>query len=214
MAQVYKWSGVGVAVQSALGANKTITGITTANPGVVTSASHGLTSGDIVVLSVLGMNQLNDRVVRVDDEDTNTFELEGVDTSAYDTFVSGTANEVTFGTTLSTLVDLNASGGDFDFIDITTIHDTVRSQIPGTASPASYSFTSLWDPADAGLIALAAAAAAQAKRAIRFSWPNGARLYFNGYVGATGLPTGTAQNRVETPVTMTMQGRATFYPPA
>jgi hypothetical protein len=211
MATIYKWSGVGVAVQSALGSNLTISAITKANPGVASSTAHALSDGEIVVLTILGMNQVNDRVVRVDNAAADAFDLEGVDTTLYDTFVSGTANEITFGTTLSTLVDLTASGGDFDFIDTTTIHDTVRSQIPGTAAPASYSFTSLWDPADAGLIALKAAADAQAKRAIRFSWPNGARLYFNGYVGATMLPTGTAQGRVETPVTITMQGRSTFY---
>jgi len=45
MANVTKWSSVGVAVQSALGANKTITAITLADPAVVTSNAHGLANG-------------------------------------------------------------------------------------------------------------------------------------------------------------------------
>ena len=89
MATVTKWSNVAVAMQSALAAADTISGITKANPGVVTATSHGLSNGDYVFLSVSGMHQLNDRVVRVANVATNTFELEGVDTSAFDTFSSG-----------------------------------------------------------------------------------------------------------------------------
>lgn len=216
--QVVKWSGVAVAVQSALGTAKDIVSITKANPGVVSTdygspspAGHGFSNGDYVVLDVLGMNQLDGRVVRVANATTYTFELEGVDTTNYDTFSSGSVQKATFGTTINTLTGLSASGGDYDFIDTTTIHDTVKTQVPGPAAPGTYSFESIWDPADTGLIALKAAADAQALRAIRFTWPNGYKLVFNGYIGCSMIPTGSAQDKVITPVTVTMFGRAQAY---
>jgi hypothetical protein len=211
MANVSKWSAVAIAVQSALGSALTISAITKANPGQVTSTAHGLTNGDYVVLSVHGMYQIDAMVVRVAGATTNTFNLEGVDTTNYDTFTSGSCQKITFGTTLSTAVGLSASGGDFDMIDITTIHDNVKKQIPGAANPSTFSFNSIWDVADAGLLALRAASDAQAQRAVRFTFANGQKLVFTGYIGCTMLPTGNAQDKVETSFVVTMFGKPNVY---
>ena len=114
MADVTRWVKVAVAMQSALGADKTISGITLANPPVVTSAGHGLDDGDWVVYTITsGMQQLNDRISRVDNKATDTWEIEGYNSaSGYDAFVSGKANEITFGTSFSTLMDISPSGGE------------------------------------------------------------------------------------------------------
>ena len=59
-----------------LEANKTITGITQANPAVVTSNSHGFSDGDWVYIdSIAGMTELNGRTLKVANKTTNTFEL-------------------------------------------------------------------------------------------------------------------------------------------
>lgn len=208
---VNKWSNVVVAMQSALLTADTISAITKANPGVVTATAHGMSNGAYVKLTSNGMHQLDGRVFRVANITANTFELEGENTTSYDTFTSGSSEEITFGTTMTTALSLQASGGDFDFIDITTIHDNIRKQIPGLASPAVYTFTHIWDAAAADLIALKAAADTQAQRAIRFTFATGHKVVFNGYVGATLLPTGNAQDKVETPVVITMFGRPTIY---
>jgi hypothetical protein len=64
-----------------------ITGITQANPGVVTySGSDTYANGDQVFISgVAGMTQVNGRVFTVANVNTgsNTFELSGVNTSSY-----------------------------------------------------------------------------------------------------------------------------------
>jgi hypothetical protein len=211
MAVITKWSNVQVAVQSALGAAKTITAVTKASPGVVSSTAHGFVSGEYVLHTVQGMSQINNRVFRVDNEASGTYELEGEDTTLYDTFVSGTANLITFGTTMSTVTGLQSSGGDFDFVDTTTIHDTVRTQIPGLPSPATYTLENFWDVSDAALIALKQASDTQTTRAIRFTFANGQKVMFAGYVGATLLPGGNAQELVTTPVVITMYGRPTVY---
>ncbi|MBU0752365.1 MAG: phage tail protein [Gammaproteobacteria bacterium] len=211
MATATKWSNIGIAVQSALAAADTITAITKANPGVATSVAHGMSDGDIVVLTVQGMHQLDGRVARVANKTLDTFELEGIDTTLFDTFTSGTSEVITFGTALSTATNVSASGGDFDFIDVTTIHDNVKKQIPGLANPATFSFENIWDVSDAGLVALKSASDSQAKRACRFTFANGQKLYFTGYIGASLLPTGSAQEVVKTSVVITMFGKPTVY---
>ncbi len=213
MAQVTKWSGVAVAVQSALATALVVTAISKASPGVVSYTGTDPVNGDFVVLTVVGMHQVNGRVFRVANVNGagNTFELEGENTTAYDTFTSGTAEVITFGTTAATFTGVTASGGDFDFIDTTTIHANTRTQIPGVASAATYTFESIWDPADSALAALKAASDNQAQRAIRLTFPNGYKLVGTGYIGATLLPTGQAQDKVTTSVVMTLFGRPTLY---
>lgn len=211
MAVITKWSNVAVSVQSALAATKTITSITKNSPGVVSSTTHGFSNGDYVLLSVQGMYQLNYRVMRVASVAADSFALEGEDTTNYATFVSGTAQKITFGTSLATLTNINASGGDFDFVDTTTIHDSIKTQIPGLANPSTYSFESFWDPSDAGLIALKSASDSQAQRAILFSFANGQKFTFNGYVGCSLSPTGSAQDLIKTSVVFTLLGGPKAY---
>jgi hypothetical protein len=208
---VSKWSNVAVAVQSAIASAKTITAITKASEGVVTSASHGYTDGDYVLLTVQGMYQLDGVVARVSGVTTDTFKVEGIDTTLYETFTSGTAQEITFGTSLTSATSINASGGDFDFIDTTTIHDNVKKQIPGLPSPGTFTMDLFWDLADAALIALKAASDNQLQRAVRFTFANGQKVVFIGYVGASGLPTGGAQEVVKTSVVITMFGKPQVY---
>ena len=212
MATVTKWSGVAVAMQSAIGPEITLSGIAKASPGVATSTAHGLSNGAYVFLEVQGMFQLNGRVVRVANVTANTFELEGIDTTSFGTFSTGTAKLITFGTSITTATSLSASGGDFDFIDTTTIHDLNKTQIPGAANPLSYSFDNLWDVADAGQIAMKEASDAQAIRAFRFTFGSGGKIMvFAGYVGYVGAPTGSAQDKVVSPATITAFGTPTYY---
>ena len=71
-------------------ANKTITAITKANPAVVTSNSHGYSNGDHVwINSVGGMTRLNGRRFVVAGVTTNTFQLQGENSTSYDSYTSG-----------------------------------------------------------------------------------------------------------------------------
>jgi len=213
MATPIVWKNVAVAIQSGIATAKAISGITKANPGVVTSDAHGYSNGDYVYLSdILGMHQLKDKVVRVANQSTNTYELEGVDTTGFDTFTSGGAQKLTFGTSITTALTVNGSGGEFDFVDTTTIHQNTKTQIPGLPSAISYQFDHIWDAADAGLLAMKAASDIQAKRAFKFQFGVGGKiLTFAGFVGCSMLPGGQAQQLVTTSSVITMDGTPTYY---
>lgn len=212
MATAKVWKNVAVAMESARAATKTITDITKANPGVATSTAHGYSNGDILLLEVQGMYQVDQRVVRVAGVATDTFQLEGIDTTNFDTFSSGTAAKLTMGTSITTATGINASGGDFEFIDTTTIHASQRSQIPGLPNAATFTMDNIWDVSDAGLIAMKNASDAQQKKAFAFTFGTGGqKMYFAGYVGASLLPGGAAQQLVTTQTAITMEGFPTYY---
>lgn len=211
MASARKWSNVAVAMQSALAAAITITALSKASEGVAT-ATNTLANGDFVFLTIQGMWQLNSRVARVKTVSGSSFTLEGIDTTNFDTFTSGTAEKITFGTSITTATSLSSSGGDFDFIDTTTIHGNARTQVPGLPNPANFNFDNIWDVSDAGLLAMKAASDAQAMRAFKFTFGTGGQIMvFAGYCGASLLPGGSAQQLVTTGTVITMNGSPTYY---
>ena len=85
-----------------------ITAITQANPAVVTSNSHGFSNGDRVFISgVVGMTQVNNLEFTVAGATTNTFQLSGVDSSAYTTYSSGgTVGKIVEVTTTYSITDI------------------------------------------------------------------------------------------------------------
>tara|TARA_R100000655_G_scaffold2756_2_gene10695 strand:+ start:3524 stop:5524 length:2001 start_codon:yes stop_codon:yes gene_type:complete len=81
--------------------NKTISGATQANPGVITATSHGYSNGDhVIITSVVGMTELNGKTFKVANKTTNTFEIQDVDgnnvnTTGYTAYGSaGVANKI------------------------------------------------------------------------------------------------------------------------
>lgn len=212
MANATLWKNVAIAMQSAIASPKTITGITNANPGVVSSTAHGYANGDVIYLDVQGMHQVNGRAVRVAGVTTDSYQLEGVDTTLFDTFSSGTSAKVTMGTSITTATSINGSGGDFDFEDTTTIHANQRTQVPKLPNPATYTMDNIWDITDAGQAACKAASDAQALRVFSFTFGTGGKkMYFAGYVGASLMPGGQAQGLVTTSIVITMFGSPTYY---
>jgi hypothetical protein len=212
MASAVVWKNVNVTMQSAIAAAKTITSISQAATAVVSCTAHGYSNGDIVYLEINGMRQLNERAFRVAGVTTDSFQLEGINSVSFDAFASGTAQKVTLGNTITTATSISASGGEFDMIDITTIHDNARSQMPGLPSAISFSMEHLWDVSNAGQAALKLASDNQDRRVFKFQFGSGGKvIYFAGYVGFTGLPGGQAQDKVTTQCVITMNGTPSYY---
>jgi hypothetical protein len=70
-----------------------ITGITKANPAVVTAPGHTFVNGDLVLISdVLGMTEINNTeatAYTVAGVSGNTFQLSGIDSTSFTTYISG-----------------------------------------------------------------------------------------------------------------------------
>jgi hypothetical protein len=209
----YIWKGVAVAIGT-LAVAQAVSAITKANPAVATYVGTDPSNGDYIALTdVQGMIQANNKVFRVANVNSagNTLELEGENSTAYDTFSSGNMQPITFSTTMSSGANVTVSGGDFRFVDFTTIHDDQEVQLPGLASALNLSFENYWDPADPALIALKQASDNQSLVAVRITFKGGAKFLVLGYVGCTLTPTGSAQEAVKTTVTITAFGRSNTY---
>lgn len=209
------WSNVGVDVQTALASAVTITALSKGSPGV---ATYGGTvhpaNGDYISLSAQGMHQVNERIFRIANVNTTakTFELEGEDTTTYDTFINGSFQLITFGASFNSVQNINVSGGEYEKADLTTIHDAVKKQAPTVASAMAISMTNYFDLTDPGFVECNKAFKAKTVRAFRLRFGTGAKVLFVGYVGAAGVPTGQAQQSVMTPVTIDAQNLPTVLP--
>ena len=210
MATAKVWKNVDVKMQSAIAAAKTITAISKANPAVVSCTAHGYSNGDIVFVLAEGMFQVDARVFRVASVTTDSFALEGENSTQFDDFISGTVAKSTLGTTITTATTISSSGGDFAMIDKTTIHQNTRSEMPGLPNAINYSMEHIWDPSDAGLKAMKVASDLQQRRVFKFTIGD-AILLFAGYVGCTLLPGGQAQDLVKTTSVFTLDGTPSYY---
>lgn len=102
-------------VASTIAATKATTIVTNASEAVVTSTAHGYSNGDYVLV-ISGWGRLNKRAFRIKSIATDTFVLEGADTSNTTFFPAGqgvgTVAKVSAWTQLTTVMNPNTSGGD------------------------------------------------------------------------------------------------------
>lgn len=206
------WTKVAVDVGT-LGSVQTVSAITKASPGVLTYVGADPANGDYFLLLAQGMREVNNRVVRVANVNTgaNTYELESLDTTLFGTFTSGTMYPITFGVSVSTLLDFSVEGGEAQMDDQSTIHDDIEVLAPTRFSATVYKSNSIFDAADTALIALKSASDAKASRAVRFGFASGHKHAFYGAIGFPFVLGGSAPGKVTTPLAITSQGRASNW---
>ena len=208
-------SGLKLFMESAIATAKTISGITKAAPGVVSSTAHGFTNNDVVLLEVQGMVELNGRLFKVVNSAADSFQLAGVDgttgidTTLYNTFSSGTVKKVTLGTSITGVQEFTFSGGDIKTVDTTTVNDLVDTQIVVGAAAQAADLTMQWDPSSAAQQAMIAAFQTRANKGFKVMWPDGAFVLWYGTVGYTGAPGGGKQGVTTSPAKITMLGGLT-----
>ena len=77
-------------VSSIASESGSITGVTQANPAVVTSVGHGLSNGENVrITGVTGMTKINNGIFTTANVTTDTFQLSGINSSSYTAYCSG-----------------------------------------------------------------------------------------------------------------------------
>jgi len=203
-------------MESARASAVTLTAVSNDDPGVFTG-THAYAAGDILLLEVQGMTQMNNRVVEVFSVSTTvSFQIKDVGgTAALSTvgmgvFTSGTAKKLTMGTSLTQVGEFAPSGGDSKIVQYPTVTEAVDANVIVGTNAASYTGTLPWDPTDAGQIALKAAFDAGTAKAFRIKYPSGRTCSFLGTVGFAQLPGGSAQGITTTPLSIALQAAATY----
>lgn len=172
-----------VEVQASLDTPVTITAITKANPGVA-SAVNTYSNGDFVLILCEGMQQLNGVIARVANVSGTQFDLEGVDTTNFATFTSGTATKILTWATAGFATDVNLPNAAPTALDASTLIDIVGQTVYGRPGAQEGSIDGLFAPLDAVMTDLRDATMQNATRGFRVTWPTGLIGVFNGNVAA------------------------------
>jgi hypothetical protein len=201
------WTNQTVEMQSALGTAQALTAATKGANCQLTTSGTPPANGNHVLCTVVGMRQIHQRVFKVSGVAGSNFNI-NVDSSAYDTFISGSFQVITFGNSFNSVRDIAGSGGDAVTEDITTVHDADDIEAIVSSSPQGYSWTLDWDPSNAALQALNTAFVTRTPRAFRFGDPSGSSYLFYGTVVAPLNPTVSGKKKV-TPVSVRLLATGT-----
>ncbi|KAF1706290.1 phage tail protein [Pseudoxanthomonas sacheonensis] len=203
-----------VAIASGYGSPVAISAISNANPGVATAAAHGFTDGDIVEV-VSGWSRLTDKIVRVDDSATGTFDLEGIDTTLTSIYPAGggvgTAREITGWTQLAQITGSTSSGGEQQFLTYQFLEADAEKRIPTFKSAAGIEFTVADDPTLPGFVLAKAANDDRVARAVRITLPNGGLLFYNAYISLSTIPSLTVNQLMTNQVTLSLLAEPVRY---
>ena len=128
-------------IASAFAASKTTTAVTNASEAVVTSAGHGYSNGDIVEMTS-GWGRLNRRDFRIKSVATDTFVLEGADTSSTTFYPAGTGvgsvRKISTFTQITSVMNPQSTGGDPKNVVYKFIESDVEYSINDGFTATSY----------------------------------------------------------------------------
>lgn len=182
-----------VQIQSALASAKTITAITKVTEAVITG-THDYSIGDYVLIeAVVGMTQINNRVVRVKSVSTTvSFVAEGLDSTDFTTYSSGgTAKKITFGTSFDNITQISLPDAAPDEVDVTTIHDDEKQIEFGHDAAQKGTLSLISNPLATAVVEVQAASTARERRAFLVTLQTGQKALFNAYcTGGSGFDGG------------------------
>lgn len=186
-------TNIKVEVEQTLGSAITVTALTLANPGVATATAHGLANGDVVKFTVAGGTvELDGQAVRVANITTNTFELEGINTTGYSTWTAGSVKKVTAFQTLSSAQSLTMPNPQPNKIEVTTLLDKSRQYQFGLPEAPDGSITALFNPGGTAEGLINTATNTNTPLAFRVTYGSLQKSVFNANVsGGQGFELGT-----------------------
>lgn len=122
-------NGTITSVATVLATAKTISAITNTAEAVCSSTAHGYSVGDVLLI-YSGWGRLNFRAARVKTVTTDSFTLEGIDTSNTELFTpgsgAGSARKVTTMVDLDRTMNHSSSGGDAKTVNVKFIESDVE----------------------------------------------------------------------------------------
>lgn len=191
-----------------------VTDITNAAPPVFTSASHGLVDND-EALMLVGWEDFNYSIFRVNQLTTGTFDLTGYDATNTDWYPpgsdTGTVAKVSGWQEIGQILGIQGGGGGVRNVTVQPYDRRTPQNIPIGFEAATLSFTLGYDPARADQIALLAASRVLGKRGIKFALPGGGYAYTYGTVSLSAVPNFNPQGVLERTLAISVDGLFTSY---
>lgn len=206
--------GATVFIASAYSVEKKITAITNATAPVVTATAHGFANGDFVEVTS-GWGDLNGRIMKISGVNTDTFKLEGYDTSDTDKFPAGggvgSVRKINAWTQITQILSFETSGGEQQFVTYSFLEEDFERQLPSVTSARSITIGIADDPNLPGYKALKSANEKRANTGLRLNLREGSVIVYNGVASLNETPTLTKGQVMQVQATFAMQGHATRY---
>jgi hypothetical protein len=217
MATVRSPAGTRIFVQSAAAADQALTGISKANPAVVSYSGVDPVNGDYIALKdMYGMTEFEDALVKVANVSGagNTFEAEDQSSLLYGTFVSGNMTPITLATEINIATGFSFTGFDQQFAEYNLLKDKITRKFPTTVSAGGIEIPAIWDPNDSGSQTLMVAAETAQRLGFKVLFSDGLEMLFFGYIGASGLPKADTNNGIiTTNISVTLATRPRYVMP-
>lgn len=178
MAQLPTGSTFHIATAAQIAAAKNTTIVTNAAEAVVTSVAHGYSNGDILLVTS-GWGRLNKRAVRIKSVTTDTFVLEGIDTTNTNFYPAGTGigtvSKINAFTQITTVMNPATSGGEPKTVTYQFIESEIEYSINDGFTATSYTLELDADSiSTAGYTALRGLTEVQTDTILRIVTRNGA----------------------------------------
>jgi hypothetical protein len=188
--------GAGFDIAATFGTTTNVVSATNAASAVVTlSSGHGLIVGDFAeIVTGAGWQRAEGRIFRASVVAADVITFEGFDTTNTSLFpaagfAGGSVRRIVTWTAITQVQNLELTGGEIQYSDITGIGDLIGKQFPTIRSPISANLPIFYDPALAWLATARTASDAQQVRGLRVRGPSGMRLLLNGFVSFLDTPT-------------------------
>lgn len=207
-------TGTTAAIAKTYAAAQPFTAITNATEAVLTVTASAIVAGDIVEITS-GWGFIDGMIARVKTATTSSITLEGIDTTDTVKFPAGSGigslRKISAWTQLAQAKTITASGGQQNYADATRLGDQVQRQIPTTRTPVQLEIES-FEEADATWYAdIAKADASRKPNAVLLTFPNGSKLYGNGYWTLPKIPAISANEVLTVTASVTFSADATRY---
>ena len=128
-------------IASTYASSKTTTAVSNASEAVVTSAAHGYSNGDVVEITS-GWGRLNRRNFRIKSVTTDTFVLEGADTTDTTFFPAttgtGSVRKISAFTQITTVMSPSSSGGEPKTVAYKYVESEIEYNINDGFTASSY----------------------------------------------------------------------------
>jgi hypothetical protein len=147
---VYLPNGAKLAISKTMDVATTISDVSNTNPAIAASTAHGYSEGGILLLTS-DWSDLNSRVARVVNPETNSYGLERINTTSLTKypaeFGAGTARLITDWTAIDGVMNPTGQGGEQQYWPYAPLEASKARNIPTEKSPQSWG-CDLADPED------------------------------------------------------------------
>ena len=193
---------------------KTITAVSNANPAVLTSVSHGYTTGD-EVLFTSGWEDATNTVYKINVLTADTFSVLGlnsVNTNFYPVGAGvGTTQKISGWTAIPQVITIDTSGGGPRFTDVQLLSSRNAIKVPTGFEATTTTLSLAHDATLAGYVTMLDISRSLTKVAFKQVLGSGAITYGYGYLATSESPKLNANN-VNTVHSVTAPlGRAISY---